>query len=147
MDDNFIVDISPDESVQAEILPTNKYPFTIKEVIRGMDQATEDEFTLARCICQTPEYRGWEKAIRFFDDRPLTKANIRLLKACGLIRPEDKGKKVRVNLGDLERCSFIAMIQRSSSEEFGVFNRITEFRPPEEASDAPAMPDLDDDDD
>lgn len=147
MADEFLVDITPEEQVNAELLPTGKYPFRIEEVKMGMDTATEDTFKLVRCICQEPKFKGWAKDIRFFDDRPLTKANIRLLKACGLITDDHKGKKVTVNIGDLERCEFIAMIQKSSSEEFGPFNRIQEFRPPEQTSEhQPALPPDDDED-
>ena len=125
-DEDFVIEVSPEEATQAEILPTAKYLFKVSKIERALDVDNEEELTMVWIACQHPKYMGWSKGIKFRDGE-LNKNNIRVLKACGVEFP--RGQAKTVNLGKLRNVKFYAKVQKGTSEEFGVFNRITEYLP------------------
>ena len=127
MDEDFVVEISPEAVVQSKILPTDTYLFRVKGIERAIDMNSEEEVTLITTECLHPEYQGWEKALRFRDGEEPTKNNVRFLEACGV--SFEAGKRKRVPLSRLKGMKFYALVQKSSDERFGVFNRFNEFRP------------------
>ena len=125
-DDDFVFDVSAEEIIQAEILPTGKYLFEVGEHERVVDAESEEDISIIPVTCLNSRFKGWVKNLRFKDDG-LTKMNVRFLKGCGV--EFEGGKSKRVKPSALEGIKLFIKVKKSSSEEYGVFNRLEEFIP------------------